>query len=205
MLMSTRKATTMTMTFPRRLTQALIASLAVYAAAAATVSSAQAEQPARYMQRVVNELVAASRQGSTVAFAKVMRRHADLPTIGLYSLGSYGRSLRRADRKSYFAGMIAFIARYAAKEAPKYPVSKGIVLGQTEETKAGIYVDSVIKMSTGTSYDVRWWLVRRGGSYKVADAQVLGFWARESLKSLFENYITENGGSPRALVVALNR
>ena len=37
------------------------------------------------------------------------------------------------------------------------------------------------------------------------DAQVLGFWMSPFLKDLFEKYIGENGGNPRALVVALNR
>jgi phospholipid transport system substrate-binding protein len=34
---------------------------------------------------------------------------------------------------------------------------------------------------------------------------VMGFWASTTLDNLFQNYITENGNNPRALVVALNR
>ncbi len=191
---------------PPRLFVLAITSICLAAATwLSSVSAAQAEPPARYMQRVANELVAASRKGSTVAFAQVMRRHADLPSIGLYSLGSYMRALRKSDRSSYYSGLVAFVSRYAANESPKYSVARAVVLGQTEETTGGVYVDSVVKMNDGTSYDVRWWLVRRGSSYKVGDAQVLGFWARDSLKNLFENYISENGGNPKALVVALNR
>lgn len=170
-----------------------------------SVAPARADQPAHYMQRVANELVAASRSGSQSAFADVIRRHADLPTIGLYSLGSYGKGLPQTQRTSYYTGMINFIARYASTEAPKYPVAEAIVIGQTDETKNGVYVDSTIKLKNGTNYEVRWWLVRRGGSYKVADAEVIGFSAREQLKRLFENYIAENGGQPQALVVALSR
>lgn len=167
--------------------------------------SSGAEQPAYYMQRVANELVAASRSGSQTAFAEVIRRHGDLPTIGLYSLGSYGSGLPRGQRQNYYTGMINFIARYAATESPKYPVAEAIVIGQTEETKNGVYVDSTIKMKSGAAYEVRWWLIRRGSGYKVADAEVIGFSAREQLKRLFENYIAENGGQPQALVVALSR
>ncbi len=171
----------------------------------ATISNAQAEQPATYMKRVANELMAAQRSGSASAFAQVMKVHADLPSIGLYSLGSYSGRLSRSDRSSYYSGMVSFIARYAAKESVKYPVSKVVVVGQTKETKRGVYVDTVLTLTSGTTYDVRWWLIRRGSSFKVGDAQVIGFWARDSLKTLFESFITDNGGNPKKLVIALNR
>lgn len=157
------------------------------------------------MQRVAKELVTASRSGSAAAFAATLRSHADIPTIGIYSLGSYARSLPQAERPTYYSGMINWIARYVASKSPEYPVASAVVVGQTEETKTGAYVDSRITLRDGSAYDVRWWLVRRGQTFKVADAQVLGFWARESLKDMFEKYIAENGGNPRALIIALNR
>ncbi len=168
-------------------------------------ASAESEPPARYMQRVAKELVSAANSGSQVAFADAIRKHADVTSIGLYSLGSYANRLAQNDRPPYYSGMINFIARYAAKEAPKYPVANAVVTGQTEETKTGVYVDSRVTLRDGTNYDVRWLLVRRSGGYKIRDAEVLGFWMSPFLKNLFENYINDNGGNPRALVVALTR
>ena len=170
-----------------------------------SVTQANAETPAHFMKRVAYELMAAQRSGSPEAFQQVLRSHADLPSIGLYSLGSYQRRLPHVDRNLYYSGMIAFIARYAAKESFKYPVTKVVVVGQTKETKQGIYVDTVLTLNTGMTYDVRWWLIRRGSTFKVGDAQVIGFWARDSLKQLFESFITDNGGNPKKLVIALNR
>jgi phospholipid transport system substrate-binding protein len=163
------------------------------------------EAPARYMQRVAKDLIKAARSNSQTAFARAVRSHSDYRSIGLYSLGAYRRGLPRSDRNPYFSGMINFIARYAANNAPKYPVANAVVTGQTEETKSGVHVDTRVTLADGTSYDVRWLLVRRGSTWKVRDAQVLGFWMSPFLKNLFENYIAENGGNPRALVVALNR
>jgi phospholipid transport system substrate-binding protein len=80
-----------------------------------------------------------------------------------------------------------------------------VVTGVAGETKAGVEVDSRLTLRNGDTYDIRWLLVRRGQGFKVRDAQVLGFWMSPFLKTLFENYIAENGGSPRALVMALNR
>lgn len=178
----------------------VIASLPAYAPAAVA-----AEPAARYMQRVAKDLLSAARSSSQSEFAQTVRSHADYPTIGLYSLGAYANGLPRSDRNSYYAGMINFIARYAATNAPKYPVASAVVTGQTEETKTGVHVDTRVTLRDGTAYDVRWLLVRRGSAWKVRDAQVLGFWMSPFLKDLFEKYIAENGGNPRALVVALNR
>lgn len=166
---------------------------------------AAAESPAGYMQRVANQLIAAQRSGSEADFATTIRSHADVPAIGLTALGSYAQTLPKADRPAYYNGMISFIARYAAKEGPKYPVARAVMVGQTKETAAGIYVDSRITLVSGETYDVRWRIVRKGGVYKVRDAEIIGFEMTSFLNTLFQNFISENGGNPKTLVIALNR
>ncbi len=180
----------------------VLAALTVLAGASASEAG---ESPAGYMKRVGNELLAASRSGSSSQFAMVLNSNADVPSIGLSALGGYARSLPRGDRPIYYTGMINFIARYAAKEAPKYPVARFVVTAQSREEARGTYVDSRITMANGDTYDVRWLVVRRGETFKVRDAQVIGFWMTSFLDNLFQNYISENGGNPKALVVALNR
>lgn len=172
---------------------------------AAMAAPAHAEHPTAFMQRVANELIAAQRSGSGPAFASVIRKHADVPWLGLSSLGSYAQRMSAADRPNYYNGMIKFVSNYAAKEAGKYMVARATVVGATEETANGVYVDSVVELTSGDKYDVRWYLGRQGTTYKVRDAQVVSFWMSPFLKKLFENYITENGGNPQALIVALNR
>ena len=168
---------------------------------------AQAETPAAYMQRVANELIAASRSGggSATAFATTIRSNADVPSIGLSALGNYAASLPKTDRPAYFNGMVNWIARYAAKESPKYPVAKAIMVGQSSESASGATVDSRVTLKDGSVYDVRWRLVKRGSVYKVREAEIIGFEMTSFLNTLFQNYISENGGNPKALVVALNR
>jgi len=168
-------------------------------------AAVRAETPAGYMKRVGNELLAATRSGSTTQFAMVLNSNADVPSIGLSALGDYARSLPKTDRPIYYNGMVNFIARYATKEAPKYPVARFVVTAQSKEDPRGTYVDSRITLASGDAYDVRWLVVRRGDTYKVRDAQVIGFWMTSFLDNLFQNYISENGGNPKALVVALNR
>jgi phospholipid transport system substrate-binding protein len=177
-------------------------SLLIFAAGSA---AARAETPAAYMQRVANQLIAAQRSGSEADYATVLRSHADVPSIAITALGSYAQSLDKSDRPAYYAGMINFISRYAAQEGPKYPVAKAIMVGQTKETGSGTYVDSRITLKSGETYDVRWRIVRRGNAYKVREAEIIGFEMTTFLNTLFQNYISENGGNPRTLVIALNR
>lgn len=168
-------------------------------------TAAPAETPAAYMQRVANQLIEAQRAGMEADYATVLRSHADVPTIAITALGSYAQSLDKSDRPAYYAGMINFISRYASKEGPKYPVAKAVMTGQTQETANGIYVDSRITLKSGEVYEVRWRVVRRGSAYKVREAEIIGFEMTTFLNTLFQNYISENGGNPRTLVLALNR
>ena len=184
-----------------RLSRILLAMAFVLAGTAA----ASAQSAAQYMQGVADELIAASRSGSAAAFATVLRSHADLPAIGLTALGGYASSLPKADRPAYYNGMVNWISRYAAKEAPKYPVAKAVMLGQSAESAGATYVDSRVTLKSGESYDVRWKIVRRGNVFKVRDAEIIGFEMTSFLNTLFQNYISENGGNPKALVIALNR
>ena len=134
-----------------------------------------------------------------------IQRYADVSYIGLFSLGSYRNQLSPPERNTYYSGMVKFIGRYAATEAPKYTVAKVEWSDQSIKGASGIMVDSKVTLVDGSSYDVRWLVVPYGGSFKVRDAMVLSLWMTPFLKKLFEDYIAQNGGNPRALVAALNR
>ncbi len=183
---------------------------AAVAMAGGFAGTARAESPGAYLQKVANEMLAAQRSGGAQeAYATVVRSHADVPGIGLSALGSYASALPKNDRPAYFNGMVNYIAKYAAIEGPKYPVLKAVMVGQTKETSEGAYVDSTITLKSGESYDVRFRVVRRGGTWKVRDAEITGLsilgTMATALGMQFQNYIAANGGNPRALVVALNK
>ena len=52
---------------------------------------------------------------------------------------------------------------------------------------------------------MRWLVARYGKSFRVRDAMVGPIWVTPLLKNLFEDYIAQNGGHPKALVAVLNR
>lgn len=182
--------------------------LAVFAALwlLSGMTAANAADPAVvYMSKVGRDLMAAARTRSPGVMANAIQRHGDIAYIGLYSLGSYRAQLAATDHATYYSGMVRFISRYAAGEAPKYPVARVEWADQsTKASNGGIFVDSKIVIEGGGEYDVRWLLAKHGNSYKVRDAMVLGLWMTPFLKKLFEDYIAQNGGNPRALLMALN-
>jgi len=158
-----------------------------------------------FMAQVGRELTMAARTRSPGVMANVIQRYGDVRVIGNYSLGAYRARLAEADREAYYSGMVRFISRYAAGEAPKYPVARVEWSNQSMRSASGTTVDSKVVLADGTEYEVRWLLGHYGSTYKVRDAMVLGFWMTPFLKKLFEDYIAQNGGNPRALTTALNR
>jgi phospholipid transport system substrate-binding protein len=167
--------------------------------------SAAADPAVQFMQRMANELLVATRARSPELISSVIHRYGDVSYIGSYSLGSYSAQLASTDRPLYLNGMVRFLGRFAASEAPKYPVASYEIISPSLQGANGIMVDSKITLKDGTAYDVRWLLTKYGSSYRVRDAMVYGLWMTPFLKKLFENYIGENGGNVKALVVVLNR
>lgn len=173
--------------------------------ALAPAPAAAADPAVQFMAKVGRELMAAARTRSPGVMSAVLQRYADVSYIGLFSLGSYRNQLTPPERNTYYSGMVKFIGRYAATEAPKYTVAKVEWSDQSIKGANGIMVDSKVTLADGGTYEVRWLLVPYGGSFKVRDAMVIGLWMTPFLKKLFEDYIAQNGGNPRALVAALNR
>jgi phospholipid transport system substrate-binding protein len=159
----------------------------------------------KFMAQVGRELMAAARTQSPSTISGVFQRYADVNYIGLYSLGSYRNLLPASERSNYFSGMVRFIGRYAATEAPKYPIAKVEWADESIPGTNGIMVDSKLTLTDGSAYEVRWVVVRHGKSFKVRDAMVGIFSSTQLLQKLFEDYIAQNGGHPKALVTVLNR
>ncbi len=185
--------------------RALVAFGLVIVATLAATSARAEDRAVGYMQRAAAELINAQRQGGVGSFERVISRYGHVPAIGLYALGAYRQGLAPSDKSSYYRGLARFIARYAANEAPKYPVARVSFAPNAIREGSSVLVDSQIVLQDGSVYDVRWMLIPNRDTFKVRDAQVLGFWISPFLQRLFEDYIQENGGHVTNLVTALNR
>lgn len=188
---------------PQRTLRAL-AVMALGAVLAFTATApAAADQPVNFMRKVAKELMAASKTGSRAAVARVIARHGDVPAIGLFSLGSYSNQLSQGKRNVYYAGMTRFMARYLMDQKDHYKITRVAITGPSTKDETGYEVVSDVTLQNGSVYDVRWKVVRRGRTYKVRDAQVLGFWLTALQRQLFRGYIAKHNDNVNALLYAL--
>lgn len=195
----------------RHLRLAFILTFGLMTSAVTMTAPGHAEDRAvSFMRRAANQLIDAQRRGSPEAFRRVVWRYAHVRDIGHRSLGSYRSRLPRSWRTRYYKGLAKFIGRYAAKEAPKYPVARVVFARNAVRDGRNILVDSRVILRDGTYYNVRWILAKNRGTFKVLDVlievPILGqVRATPYLKPLFEGYIAQHGGRVDALVMALNQ
>ncbi len=175
----------------------------------ARAGAARAATPAhpavRYMQRVAAELLRAYRHGTIASFDKVLARHADVPSIAMYSLGRYSDRLPSAKRHLYYRGVRAFMARYFAEQSRKYEIVKGWIEDTPVKDGDDWLVRSKVKLASGSTYNVVWRVARRRGRWKVLDVKVMGFSLAYLQRGLFHRYLERKNGDVNALVAALNR
>ena len=157
------------------------------------------------MQRVARDLISAQRAGTIDSFSAVIRKHADVTSIGNYSLGPYRPKLRKSKRSAYYRGVRKFMARYFAEQSKKYRVATADIGSDVRTNNGDFLVTTRVKLTSGTSYNVVWRLAKRRGSYKITDVTVLGFSLTYLQRGIFQRFLTKRGGDVNALVLALNR
>lgn len=167
--------------------------------------AAAASPAVRYMHKVANDLMAAQRDGRVAAYYAVINRHADVPSIAMYSLGQYRSQLANAKRAGYFKGVAGFMARYFADQSRSYVVVKADISPNTRQDGENVLVDTRLTLASGATYTVVWRLAPRRSGYKVVDVRVLGFSLTYLQRSIFLSYINRKGGDVNALVAALMR
>lgn len=157
------------------------------------------------MKRVAKELLAAHRANSQTKMARVIRRNADVVAIGRFSLGTYYARLERNRRSSYFNGMTKFMARYLIDQSKTYRVARAEVLRPSVKRGRDFVVNSRVTLVGGGTYTVQWLIGKRGGKFRIRDANVLGYWALPLQRNLFRDYVRKANGDVNALVLALNQ
>ena len=127
------------------------------------------EHPAVARMRIVAaDLLATQRSGTAAAYYKMITRHADVPAIALYALGSYRPELKRSQRDPFFRGVGMFIARYFADQARAYSVAKAEISPSVREDADEVLVHSTVTLTSGSTYTVVWRLAEAGKAFDLA-------------------------------------
>ena len=159
----------------------------------------------KQMEKVADELIAAQRTGTISSFSNVIRRHADVPDIANFSIGRYRSKLPKSKRSAYYRGVRRFMARYFANNSKKYRVAKAIINPTVTPSGKDVFVDTKVRLKSGSTYNVRWRLAKRRGRYRITDVKVLIFSLVTQQRALFYNFLSKKNGDVNALVLALNR
>ncbi len=183
-----------------------LGALALVGTQASVPQSAYAatDRVAKFMNRLKGPLLRAAKEHSPSRFLRVIRSHADVPNIALYSLGSYRDGLDRSRRRAYYTGVARYMANYFALMSKEYKVVDAEVVGNSWNEGDDYYIDTKITLESGSTYNVRWQLKKKDGKFKIADVRVLGFWLAWLQRQQFQSFIESRGGSVNSLVVALN-
>ena len=159
----------------------------------------------KQMEKVADELIAAQRTGTISSFSNVIRRHADVQNIANFSIGRYRSKLKKSKRSAYYRGVRRFMARYFANNSKTYRVTKAIINPTVTPVGKEVYVDTKVRLKSGSTYNVRWRLAKRRGRYKITDVKVLVFSLVTQQRALFYKFLSKKNGDVNALVLALNR
>lgn len=186
--------------------RAILAGLTALPAAALLLSPrpGSAATPAEsYVTRVGNSVIAAANAGSSSQFRSVLRQHADIPSIALFSLGQYRKNLSSSQRQEYFRLVEQYISSLFSTHAGKLKGQKLVVTG-SREVKDSVVVNSRLSSSKGDT-PVTWRLVKKGGGYRIFDVNVEGIWLASTQKTNFTSVLQKNNGSVDALLAYLRQ
>jgi phospholipid transport system substrate-binding protein len=173
-------------------------------AATAGSGAAAADHPSVvYMNKVGSDLLFAHRRATTASFLRVVQRHSDVGSIADYALGDYGSKLPSAQKARYQRGVAVFMSRYLAAQSREYTVAKFEVQDAAVDSDKDVIVSTKVYLMNGQIFNVGWKLVWRGGSYRVRDARILGFWLTSGLKSEVTSFLNKRNGDFGLLIKAL--
>jgi phospholipid transport system substrate-binding protein len=168
--------------------------LALYSVPAFAIADAES-----YVSSVGNGVLAAARNNSVGQFRALLKANADIPTIAIYSLGPYRKSLTPDVRSQYFGLVEDYISKVFASHAKSLAGQKLTVLGSRDGGDS-IIVRSQVSFGGGRTVPVTWRLIKRGGGYRVFDVNVDGVWLASTQKTNFTTVLKKNGGKISALL-----
>ncbi len=167
-------------------------------------ADAATDRAVTFMTQLRGPLLRAAKTASSKQFLRIIQAHADVTGIAIYSLGSFKNGLERSHRSRYYHGVARYMSRYFEIQSQEYRVTGAKIISPSWKDGDSTYVDSKVDLEGGSVYTVRWELKQRGGTYKVVNVRVLGFWLAYFQRLQFEEFIRKRGGSVNALVAALS-
>jgi phospholipid transport system substrate-binding protein len=174
-------------------------------------AAAASDHPAvKFTRQLADELIRAQMVGTVPRFTMVIRRHADIPGISMYTLGNYSSKLPKGKTDQYYKGITAYIAHYFANQTRKYRVLQANVTDAAKGEGDLVVVNALATLEDGNKYRVQFMVRPASGTWKVVDVKVgvpvLGFVSLTyGMRGDVQRFLAKKGGDVNALIAALNR
>ena len=174
-------------------------------------AAAASDHPAvKFTRQLADELIRAQMVGTVPRFTTVIRRHADIPGISMYTLGNYSSKLPKGKTDQYYKGITAYIAHYFANQTRKYRVLQADVIDAAKGEGNVVIVNALATLEDGNKYRVQFMVRPSSGTWKVVDVKVgvpvLGFVSLTyGMRGDVQRFLAKKGGDVNALIAALNR
>ena len=140
----------------------------------------------------------------------LLRSSFDIKSIGLFSLGPYGRSITPPQRKAYLSALEEFAVnayvRRLVTYAPTFANSAGNLLKVTGAFEAGrddVIVTSEIERKSDKPIPVQWRVRERSNRLFVIDVIILGVSQALTYKDVFTSFLQRNNNDIDRLINAL--
>lgn len=140
----------------------------------------------------------------------LLRSSFDIKSIGLFSLGPYGRSITPPQRKAYLSALEEFAVnayvRRLVTYAPTFANGAGNLLKVTGAFEAGrddVIVTSEIERKSDKPIPVQWRVRERSNRLYVIDVIILGVSQALTYKDVFTSFLQRNNNDIDRLINAL--
>ena len=145
-----------------------------------------------YVNKLSNSVLVAANAGKKSQFRSLMNRHADIATIGLFSLGPYAKKLPTNQRRQYYRLVENWIAKTFISYSKGLGGQKFKITGSSARGNTITLVKS--KIVGGSNAPVKWRLIKHKDSYLVSDVNVAGVWLSILMKSKFVAKLAKHDG-----------
>ena len=145
------------------------------------------------VKKAADAFIAASRSGTSSAFASVLARYADIEAVALVALGKYRAKLPAERRSEYVRNTGYYMSRFLADHAGRFKGSSQLAIAAC---KGNLVETSLNNQST---------IVWRVSGGLVQDVQVSGIWLGMQLRQEYAGIIRQNHGFVTSLLDYLAR
>lgn len=176
---------------------------------AAAPRGANAQDAANFVQNLGTQGIqvlgpSVPAQQRAARFRQLLDNDFDLPEIGRFVLGQYGRTMSPAAQQEFVPLFREYVVQAYSARLGQYGGSTFRVVG-TRPYGGEVVVASQVSRGAGNPINIDWHVTNRGGRLLVTDVVVDGVSMKATQRSEFASIIQRNGGQPDALVAALRQ